>query len=71
MSGKRKPMSADEKKATLLAMMQDSCEIFNKGELESRGSKAGVVEKTVMCVIIAAHALARAAHHHPHHTGRT
>lgn len=48
MSGKRKPLSGDEKKAVLLALIQGGAEPLNKVELESRGSKAGVVEKTVM-----------------------
>jgi hypothetical protein len=48
MATKRKGMSGDEKQATLLGLFHDSCEVFNKIELEKRGAAAGVVEKTVM-----------------------
>ena len=48
MATKRKPLSADEKKETLLRLLHDTCEVFNKAELEKRGAAAGVVEKTVM-----------------------
>jgi len=48
MSGKRKPLSAEEKQATLLRLFHETCEPLNKAELEKRGAAAGVVEKTVM-----------------------
>jgi hypothetical protein len=48
MSAKRKAMSGEEKQDVLLRLFHDSCEVFNKAELEKRGAAAGVVEKTVM-----------------------
>lgn len=48
MATKRKAMSGDEKQETMLRLFHESCEVFNKAELEKRGAAAGVVEKTVM-----------------------
>jgi hypothetical protein len=44
----RKGMSADEKKNTMLKLISSSESVFNKDELEKKGDKAGVVQKTVM-----------------------
>jgi len=48
MPAKRAGLSADEKQAVMLALMQAELTVYNKDELIKKGGKAGVVEKTVM-----------------------
>jgi len=47
MSKRRKPMSGDEKRETMMGIFYSSGEVFNMKELVKAGASAGVVENTV------------------------
>jgi hypothetical protein len=51
MSKRKKPMSADEKKTTMLGLFFSSGEIFSMKELVRLGASAGVVENTVEDIV--------------------
>ena len=51
MSKKRKPLSLDEKKETLMGILYASGEVFNMKELLKHGSSAGVVENTIEDIV--------------------
>ena len=51
MSGKRKALSADDKKQVMVTLMHTTRSVFTKDELMKLGDRAGVVEKTVMDAI--------------------
>ena len=51
MSKRKKPMSADEKKQTLLGLFYASGEVFSMKEIVKLGASNGVVENTVEDVV--------------------